>query len=204
MPKSKSRLSLSKRRERAFELFARGYTNKDVKADLGVSGDTVANYRKLFEERVHAQAASNPEFISDVLTNTLRLLTESDQVRADAWKHLEERTVKIECPKCEHGFKVKVPVTDQVRAQYHNVILKALDMRAKLFGILGVKAEMFAAVQSTQYVQAKMIEWMMKNLQPADRDSLASFMETELSEYVGGPILELPSAEVPVGSVVEP
>lgn len=185
-------MNLSKRRERAFQLFARGYTNADAKKDLGVSNDTIAGYRKLFNERIHAQAASNPEFLSDVLANTMRVLEETEQVRADAWKHLEDRTVKIECPSCEHTFKVKMPVADQTRAQYHNVILKALDSRAKLFGILGIKAEVFAAVQATQHVQVKIIEWMMKNLNPDDRDALASYMESELSEYVGGPLLELP------------
>jgi hypothetical protein len=196
MPKTKSKLSLSKRRERAFELFARGYTNADVKADLKVSNDAVAGYRKIYNERIQAQAAANPEFISDVLSNTMRLLEETDQVRADAWKHLEDRKIKVECPACEHVFKAVLPVSDQTRAQYHNVIMKALDLRAKVFGILGVKAEMFAQIQQVQYVQGRLIEWMLKELPKVYQDELANFMETELSDFVGSRVLELPSVEV--------
>lgn len=200
MPKSKSKLSLGKRRERAFELFARGYTNADVKRDLGVGSDAVAGYRKLYNERIHAQAASNPGFLSDVLQNTLRILEELDQVRADAWKQIsKDRTIRMECPHCERTFKIKVPLTDQTRAQYHNVVLKALDSRAKVFGILGVKSEMFAQVQGVQYVQGKIIEYLTKNLPPQYREELATYMETELGEYFGNaPMLELPSVEVPV------
>lgn len=197
MAKTKSKLKLSQRRERAFELFARGYTNRAVKEDLNVSNDAVAGYRKLYEERIHAQAASNPGFLSDVLQNTLRILEELDQVRSDAWQRIsKQRKIRMECPHCEHTFTVKVDLSDQTRAQYHNVILKALDSRAKVFGILGVKAEMFAQVQQVQYVQGRVLEYLAKNLPPQYKEELATWMETELSEYVGGQVIDLPSVEL--------
>lgn len=186
--KSKSKLGLSQRRERAFELFARGYTNTDVARDLTVHMDTVARYRGLYEERIHAQAAANPNFLKDVVNNTMRSLEELDRIRADAWKHLEPRTTKVvhECPECETTWteKEKVEVSDQTRAQYHNVLLKAQDQRSKLFGVLGVKQEVFVAIMQVKIVQDKVLEWMAENLEGDLRDALATFLVEELGEYV--------------------
>lgn len=185
MAKSKSKLSLSERRELAFQLFARGYTNRDVASRLRVSEDTAGSYRKHYEERIHAQAAANPAFLRDVLSNTVRSLTELDAIRADAWQHLEPRSVKFECTECGHREKVKIEVSDQTRAQYHNVLLKAQDQRSKLFGVLGVKQEVLVAVAQIIQVRDKMIEWMGRNLCAEDREALASFLEGELGAYMG-------------------
>ena len=199
LSKSKSKLKLSQRRERACELFARGYTNVAVAEELKVNKDTAANYRAFYEERIQAQAAANPGFTSDVLQNTLKVLEELDQVRSDAWQQIHrDRKIRIECPSCEHVFTFKVALTDQTRAQYHNVILKAVDSRAKVFGILGVKQEMFAQIQNVQYVQTKIIEYLTKNLPAVHREELADWMERELSEYLGsgGSVIDLPSVEL--------
>lgn len=186
--KSKSKLGLSQRRERAFELFARGYTNADVARDLTVHADTVARYRELYNERIHAQAAANPNFLKDVVTNTMRSLEELDRIRADAWQHMESRTVRVEheCPECEHQWveKERVEISDQTRAQYHNVLLKAQDQRSKLFGVLGVKQEVFVAIMQVKIVQDRILEWMAQNLEGDVRDALADFLEAELGEYV--------------------
>jgi DNA-binding CsgD family transcriptional regulator len=199
--RTKSKLTLSQRRERSFELFARGYTNKDVASVIGVSEETAGSYRRLYNERLHAQAASNPGFLRDVLTNTMRALEELDQIRADAWKHLENRTIKelVECPDCgaEHKVKFSFPVSDQSRAQYHNVLLKAQDQRSKLFGVLGVKQEFFIAIMQVKVVQDKLLEWMAQNLCADDREALANFMQTELSEYMGGPAQAFDVIDVP-------
>lgn len=188
MPKTKSKLTLSQRREKAYELFARGYTNKDVKERLHVSNDTVANYRKQYNERIHAQAAANPKLLQDVVSNVIRTLEELDQIRADAWKKMEPRTrkVKIECPECGHRWKEveSYEVSDQTRAQYLNVLLKAQNERNKLFGVIGIKQEAFSMMMQTQIVQNRIIEWMMNNLEGDIREALANFLETELSEYM--------------------
>ena len=190
MPKSKSKLGLSQRRERAFECFAKGYTNTDVARELKVHMDTVAKYRALYEERIHAQAASNPNFLKDVLTNTVRSLEELDRIRADAWKHMENRKKKttIECPDCGHQWKEieEIEVSDQTRATYHNVLLKAQDQRSKLFGVLGVKQEVFVAIMQVKVVQDKVLDWLAENVQGELRENLATFLETELGEYMGG------------------
>lgn len=206
MPKSKSKLSLSKRRERAFILFARGYTNTAVAQDLKVHMDTVAGYRAKYEESIHAQAAANPDFLSQVLANTVRALAELDSIREDAWKHLEDRVVREEheCPRCEHTWttKVRVAISDQTRAQYHNVLLKAQSERSKLFGLLGVKAEMLAHVENVNTVQRLMLAWMAENLCAMDREKLAHYVETSLRQYLNlsAPI---PAAGELVASSVE-
>lgn len=193
--KTKSTLNLSKRRERAFELFARGYTNTDVAKDLKVRMDTVASYRKLYEERIHAQAAANPNFLREVVDNTVRALEELDKIRADAWLHLEDRIVKTEheCPECETTFveKERIAISDQTRAQYHNVLLKAQDQRAKLMGLLGVKHEVFVAIMQVKVVQDKLLDFMGRNLCEGDRAKLDAFLTSpELVEYMGGSALD--------------
>lgn len=186
--KSKSKLGLSARRERAFECFAKGWTNTDVARDLKVHMDTVAKYRELYEERIHSQAAANPNFLRDVVSNTIRSLEELDRIRADAWQHMEPRRIRVEheCPECEHVWKEYEyrDVSDQTRAQYHNVLLKAQDQRAKLFGVLGVKQEVFVAIMQVKVVQERILEWLGTNLEGDMREALATFLENELGEYV--------------------
>lgn len=189
MPKSKSKLGLSQRRERAYELMAKGWTNAAIARDLGVHVDTITGYRRKYEESLHAQAAANPNFLRDVLTNTIRSLTELDMIRADAWKHMEDRTIRtpVTCPHCEEEFTLKerIEVSDETRARYHGILLKAQDQRAKLFGVLGVKQEVFIAIMQVKVVQDKILEWLATNVQGDLRESLATFLETELSEYMG-------------------
>lgn len=198
--KTKSKLNLSKRRERSFELFAKGYTNTDVAKDLKVRMDTVAGYRALYNDRIHAQAAANPNFLREVLQNTIRAMDELDRIRADAWAHLEDRIVKTEhqCPECETIFveKDRVQVSDQTRAQYHNVLLKAQDQRSKLMGVLGVKQEMLVAIMQVRVVQDKMLGFMGEHLCDADRAKLETFLTSpELVEYMGSGALGAIEAE---------
>lgn len=201
MPKSKSKLGLSARRERAFECFAKGWTNTDVARDLKVHMDTVAGYREKYEERIHAQAAANPNFLKDVVTNTVRSLEELDRIRADAWKHMEPRRRRITnvCPECEHEWKeiFYEDVSDQTRAQYLNVLLKAQDQRSKLFGVLGVKQEVFVAIMQVKVVQDQILDWLGQNLEGDLREKLAEFLESpELSEYMGGTATALGAIDV--------
>jgi hypothetical protein len=168
--------------------------------------DTAGAYRKSYNERIHAQAAANPNFLAEALDRTMQSLSELDLIRADAWKHLEDRTVRgeFQCPECEHEWttKVKVPVPDQTRAQYHNVLLKAQDQRSKLFGVLGIKQEMLAGVMQIQYVQGRIIEWLAQNLEGDTKEALAQFLESELGDYMGTPgngplgVLDVESIEV--------
>lgn len=208
--KTKSKLSLSQRRERAFELFARGYSNIDVRRDLKVSKQTVTGYRKLYNDRVHAQAAANPNFLRDVVTNTMHALEELDRIRADAWKHMEPRKIvtEHECPECGTEFEEKeyVAVGDDTRSKYMGHLLKAQEMRAKLLGVLGVKTDIFVAVMQVKVVADHLMRFMGEELCPEDREKLAEFLTTpELQKYMGdGNLLDSVDAEVIEDRELEP
>jgi hypothetical protein len=209
MPRGRTRTSkkLADRRLEAFECFSQGYTDVATAAKVGVTRQTVAAYRRIYEEQLQARVAANPGLLQNVLQNTLRVLDEIDQVREDAWKRIKERYVRtrLECPECGHSWKelVQVPVSDQTRTQLHNVLLKAADQRAKLFGLLGVKAEMLAHIEAVNTVQRIMLAWMGENLCSEDREKLARLLETELRGYLNvAPVLELEGVEEPVDSVV--
>lgn len=187
MPKSKSKLSLSQRRERAFELFAKGYTDVAVRQDLRVAKDTVASYRRMYEQSLATQAAAMPEFLTQVVLHTFRSLQELDLIREDAWKHMEPRQVrtKIECPECGEEFvhKLIYEVSDQTRAQYHNVLLKAQGERSKMLGLMGVKAEMLARYESINALSQAIMKFMIESLCDDDREKVAEFVETWLQAH---------------------
>lgn len=219
MPKTKSKMSLSERREAAFKLFSRGYTNVAVAEELKVSRDTVKAYREKYDASIHAQAQANPNYLRDVVARTFQSLDELDQIREDAWKHMQRRKEKrefdIECPDCGSEFvfvaKLDFEISDQTRAQYHNVLLKAQDQRSKLFGVMGVKQDVMIAVMQVKMVQDKLLQFMADHLCAADREELETFLQTpELQRYMATSslepakgLLELPSEEVEYAEIVE-
>ena len=171
-------------------MFAKGYTNADVARSLKINKDTAASYRTLYESRVHAQAAANPGFLRDVLSNTMRALNELDQIRADAWKQISEKryhVFQVECDPCGEvtETKVNVPLGDDNRVKYQNVLLKAQDQRAKILGVLGVKAEVIAAMMQIKVVQDQILRWLTENLEGELRERLTEFLTTELADYMG-------------------
>lgn len=169
---TRSPLRLGARRQRAFELFTEGASNVEVARALQVSPDTAGRYRKLYEERIEQQAASNPHLLRQVLPNTIKALEELEKVRAYAW----ERARSTE--------------SDTIRAQMMNVILKAQDQRAKLFGLMGVKQEALAFTMQVQKQQTRLIEYMQRELCPADRVKLEEFIISEFADYLAS----MPSA----------
>ena len=209
MPKSNSKMTLSERREKAFEYFSRGYTNRKVASILKVNKDTAAGYRRKYEENLQAQARANPDFLKDIAANTVRSLEELDRIREDAWSHMESRTVKVEhtCPECETEYETKIryEITDKERVAYQSVLLKAQDQRSKLFGVMGVKQEVFIALVQVKAVQDLILEFISNSLCPADKAALEAFLLTpELQAYMTGTrgldaangILDLPSEEL--------
>lgn len=195
--RTKSRKPREERLQDAFECFAKGMNDTAAARIVGVTRQTAAVYRGLYEKGLHARAQTNPRFLQEIVANTFRALEELDLVRADAWKQLEPRKVKrtIECPNCEHEWKETelYPVSDQSRAQYHNVLLKAQSERAKLLGLLGVKHEMFVAIMQVKFVQDKLLEFMSRSLCAECREALEGFlMLPELVDYMGtGNVLDV-------------
>ena len=187
--KTKSKLKLSERRETAFTYFARGLSDSEVRKRLRVSQPTVRSYRKLYEETLFDVARSNPTLLNDAMSNTLRSLVELDQIRSDAWKRLENRKIKqdADCPDCGAEFEVvlNVPVSDQARVQYHNVLIRAQEQRAKTLGILGVKQEVFQMIAAVKYVQDQLLAWMQRHLDGESREKLELFLaQPEIAQYI--------------------
>lgn len=186
--RTRSKLSLKQRRTKAFDLFNKGYDDAEVARRCSVTRQTANNYRKIYERQIHEEARQNPTLLREVLANTMRSLKELDQIRSEAWKNLDDRKIveSVECYNCgeEIEFTLFHPVSDQSRSQYLNVLLKAQDQRAKLFGVIGVKADMLVAVAQVKIIQQKILEWMATNLEGAAREALAVFLENELAEYL--------------------
>lgn len=210
MPKTRSKMTLSERREAAYTLFAKGFTNKAVAESLKVNKDTVKGYRDRYEASIQAQAQANPAFLRDVVANTFRSLHELDKIREDAWKHMERRKEKrefeVECPECGEGFifttKLDYEIPDQTRVQYQNVLLKAQDQRAKLFGIMGVKQEIMVAMMQVKAVQDRLLHFMAEHLCAADRAELEDFLQSpEIAQYMsaGSPASQVALAEFSEG-----
>lgn len=191
-------MTLKQRREKAFELFLKGYSDAEVAQRIKVTRQTASNYRRKYEQSVHAEARNNPALLREVLANTMRSLQELERVRSEAWRSMEDRLVEHEfsCAECgaENIVSFTEPLSDQARTQYLNVLLKAQDQRAKLFGVIGVKADMLVAVAQVKIAQEKLIEWMAHNLEGATREALANFLENELSQFLdagAGPMAAL-------------
>lgn len=192
MPRGRTRSSLnrSERIERAYELFARGYTNADVARELRVSPDTVTSYRRLYEEKLRNTAESNPNLFNEVLLNTQRQIVELDQVRKDAWAQIRQnRRVSFTCENCgEDGF-IDIPISDANRSKFHKTILTAQQMRAQLHQLLNNRTEVLIRHENTQIAQRKILAWMKDHLPLEMREQLAMFIETELTPLMG----ELPA-----------
>jgi hypothetical protein len=165
MPSGRTRspLRLGARREKAFELFRRGFSNVEVAEEIQVSPDTAARYRKLYEDRIVEAAREQPDLLRDVLANTIRTLTELDAIRRNAWQRLEENP------------------PDSVRSSLLNTLLKAQDQRSKLFGLLGVKQEYAAHVAKVRQQQEQLIEFMSRELCPVDREKLEEYLLDEMA-----------------------
>lgn len=192
--RTKSRMTRSQRIEQAHKLFARGYSNADVARDLGVHADTVTSYRKLYNESLAKQAASNPHLFEEIFLNTQRALIELDEVRQDAWAQIRgTRTVKSECNNCGEETEYELPLTDASRAKYHSTILAAQTQRAQLHQLLSNRTEILVRHEHTRIVQERILMWLKDNLPLDYREKLALFIETELSEFMG----ELPAGNGP-------
>lgn len=190
--RTKSRMTRSQRIEEAHRLFARGFSNADVARELSVHADTVTSYRKLYEEGMAKQAASNPYIFEEVFLNTQRALTELDEVRTDAWAQIRKtREIHAECVHCGEDTVYLFPLTDAARAKYHGIILNAQTQRAQLHQLLTNRTEILVRHEHTRIVQERILAWLRDNLPLDYREKLALFIEAELSEFMG----ELPAAK---------
>lgn len=176
--KTKSKLTLSERREEASELFAKGFNVSDVARRLRVSWETAKSYKLWHDERIENAATENPQLLQDVLKNTIASIGELDQIRKEAWRTYHTAESK------------------QIKLQALNTIRQAQQDKAKLFGLFGVKQDFYVHVQNVTVVQNKILDFLSRELCEADRRKLEAFLATpELQRYMGQaqgiPVLEL-------------
>lgn len=198
MPGTRSSLRLSQRKERAFELFGRGWTAVDVASELDVSEDTAQRYKREWRDRIELQARENPAMLIEVLQNTIQALYENDQIRKRLWEEYERASegTHIECDEC--GNILNLPSSAyNTRRQLLNSIMEAQNQRAKLYGLFGVKAEFFSQVQKIKALQDALLEFMRQELCATDRGKLDDWLQRN----VGDMPRDVPV--VPAGLLVE-
>lgn len=184
--KLKHKLTRSQRIERACELFSRGYSDSDVARDLPVARNTARAYRAIYEERLKDRTAENPRFLHDIIGNTNRQLEELEQVRNALWKDFEQARsgIEIECENCEEVMIVPIASMTTRNSIMANII-KAQDQRAKLYGVIGVKAEFYSMVAGVKAVQDALLAFMSAELCAEDREKLARYLDTpEIAQYL--------------------
>lgn len=175
-------------------MFMKGNSNKAVAEKLQVGADTVARYRKEYEERISEIAKANPGMLRKVIENTIVALEENSQIRQHAWEEYEALKAPrdVECPSC--GASMAVPGGGAtIRNQLLKTILAAQDQRARIFGLFGVKQEFFIMVQNVRIVQEKLTEFLRTRLTPEQRQEVESFMVNELGEYLGSDLPSIPA-----------
>lgn len=157
-------MGIGQRKEKARELFAKGYRNSEVAREIDVHPDTVTRYRREYEEALRTTATMNPTLLRDVVQNTVQALEHLDLVRAEAWKQYESADSK------------------QVKATFLNSVLKAEGERAKILGLMGVKGDTLAFVQRVKEQQERLTEHMREHLCDDCRPMLIDFIVQNFSD----------------------
>jgi hypothetical protein len=165
MPRQRRRLGIGQRKELAYELFARGYSNREVARECAVTPDTAGRYRKQWQEGVKAEAAANPGLLRDVLKNTVESLESLSRVRAQAWMQYE-----------------RSGVSDSVKATFLNTVLKAEHERANILGLMGVKSDTAALFARIRQQQEQLISFMRDHLCDDDRRLLENYVVEQFAE----------------------
>lgn len=176
MPRGRtaSLMSLSERREEASSLYLKGFTVTEVARRLKVAWDTAKGYKEWHERRIEEEAASKPQLLSDVLRNTIAMMAELDQVRAAAWRTYH------------------TAVSQQVKLQALNTVRSAGNDKAKLFGLFGVKHEVYATMANVKLVQDRLIAYMRDQLCDECKPGVEQLlMSPELQQYMNLPTLPL-------------
>jgi hypothetical protein len=184
--KHKTNRSRSERIELACELFGKAWSDSDVARELKVARNTARSYREIYEQRLKKATEDNPRFLQNIVGNTMRMIEENLLIVKTAWQeyHRATKPIKVECPRCERGFKIPSPDYD-TRNKLLKTILSAHETRAKLYGAMGVKQEFVAMVANVERAQKKLIEFMVNELCDGCRDKLLAYMSTpEMAQYL--------------------
>lgn len=157
-------MGLGQRKEKARELFIKGYNNAEVAREIGVHPDTVTRYRREYEQSIKDAAAINPTLLRDVVQNTVQSLEHLDRVRAEAWKRYEGAS------------------SESTKATFLNIVRNTESDRAKMLGLMGVKGDTLAFVQRIKEQTDALTEHMREHLCDDCRSVLIDFIVQNFSE----------------------
>jgi transposase-like protein len=162
------KMGIRQRQEAAYTFFKRGYTNAEVAREIGIHPDTVTRYRRKYDEELQEAVRESPHLLRDVLGNTLRSLQELEEVRQAAWRDYQEASSAT----AKKGFL--------------DLAIKAQSERAKLFGLMGVKQDTLVYINGIKEVQDKLMDFMTRELCPADRAKLEKYLTETFADQLEG------------------
>lgn len=180
------KLTRIERLQRCFDFFDQGLSNAEVCRRMKLAPNTATKWRRLWAERNRDDLVENQSLLQQVLSNTLQMLRENEQIRRAAWQeyHAGIEIHQAHCDECDAlvEFTIGNPVT---RNSSLNTLMKSQEHRAKLLGVLGIKQEFFGMVSAVQAVQEKLLEFLARELCPADRAKLDSYFDSpEMQPYM--------------------
>jgi predicted transcriptional regulator len=83
--KTKSSLSYSERKETAFDLFTRHWTNADIARHLEVTPETISSYKKEWEKLSEEAVWNDPNYLNKILEHTRGRIDELEKVISRTW-----------------------------------------------------------------------------------------------------------------------
>ena len=146
MPKglTKSKLTYSERKEMAFDLFAREWKNVDIARKLGVTPETIANYKRGWEDKKEEALWRDPNYLNNILQHTHERIEQLEQVIRESWDAADSsmnenakvaalRTIKdtvMDIAKLQRLTDTRIEVIDRTEKaqQVQEVILEMLNI----------------------------------------------------------------------------
>jgi len=149
MPKGRtlSKLSYSERKELAFDLFAREWKNIDIARKLEVTPETIANYKRGWEDKKEEALWRDPNYLNNILQHTHERIEQLEQVVRESWNTYDEtpnqnakvavlRTIKdtvMDVAKLQRLTDTRIEIIDKAEraTQVQEVILEVLNTVVK-------------------------------------------------------------------------
>lgn len=175
-PKS---LPLEERRHRAYELRCYGLTLREIAEQLKTTHTTVMNDIKIMTRQAREESK---ERVEDML---LIESTKLDRITAEMMRQLIEtrpQTHDVTCPACTHKHRVVVrqPLSPRERQGAANVLLGAMDRRARMFG-LDQPAKTHISVGDVSGIFESLADVIIDFVPETKRDELSEAIERRLA-----------------------
>lgn len=144
---TRSKLSYSERKELAFDYFGREWKNVDIANKIGVTPETIASYRKEWEEKKELAVYSDPNYLNNILQHTQERVEQLEAVIRETWETSDTttnenakvaalRTIKdtiMDIAKLQRLTDTRVEVIDRTEKaqQVQEVILEMINIVVK-------------------------------------------------------------------------